>query len=680
MSGQYYKIKYGSMDQFYSMVGTAVSNWYKDLEELSKCYNRIIEMDSFQSASAESVKSYLQEVHGVLLYAIQQVLSTYQAQLLLYKSGFYGIDSDIYSTIPEEVLTNVCNKLNKEVVSLCGISDSISGSINSVSDIIYLINPTKDNLQIALEGLKNELTNYRDCVDSYETNQYNSYKSTLQSALDALQVTVNDYLYNGTNIANYQMGAISSNPNMLDLYQKVQVCAENTKQNSKAIEDAAELQMAAYEQMQADYEAACEARKDEGIANIIMGGVTIVAGTLAIVCTAGMATPIVVTAAVSGSCTIAYGVSNTVEGAQDVYYGSVGDLDSAAINPIRDTVFVGNQGLYDAWGSLSMTVAGLCVPVGQAVNGMAGASTSMLAKTSIKVVAKEVAKDTVMDYASESITNYAAQELALNKTQSTILNLTLSTALDKGSDWLGDTVSGNKGASFTDGMSYEDAKRYNAYWDGLENGSHNHHPGLSSEDIRAWDFANSKVNEHVAVSKVSKEIADLRIKEVEIRNKFQNEGGSDVIDNIITDGSHLDNGKLKPNVTYKTGEHDYIYKTNEDGLIVNASTDNLQLKTHEGRLNHNPNTYGKETGDHAGHLFGDRFGGSPELDNLVSQAKNVNLSEFKVIENQWAKALENGQKVTVDIDINYDVGGTRPISFDVSYTIDDVFYYQKIYN
>ena len=164
------------------------------------------------------------------------------------------------------------------------------------------------------------------------------------------------------------------------------------------------------------------------------------------------------------------------------------------------------------------------------------------------------------------------------------------------------------------------------------------------------------------------------------RNESGGKGGSDVIGNIITDGSHLDNGKLKPNVTYKTGEHDYIYKTNEDGLIVKASTDNLQLKTHEGRLKHNPNTYGKETGDHAGHLFGDRFGGSPELDNLVSQAKNVNVSEFKVIENQWAKALENGQKVTVGININYDAGNIRPISFDVSYTIEGIHYYQKIYN
>ncbi|WP_460288786.1 DNA/RNA non-specific endonuclease [Clostridium sp. CTA-7] len=147
---------------------------------------------------------------------------------------------------------------------------------------------------------------------------------------------------------------------------------------------------------------------------------------------------------------------------------------------------------------------------------------------------------------------------------------------------------------------------------------------------------------------------------------------------MITDGSHIQNGKLKPNSTYKTGEHDYIYETNQDGLITNAKTDKLDLKNHEGRLNHKGNTLGKQEGDHAGHLFGDRFGGSPELDNLVSQARKVNLSEYKIIENQWAKALEKGQKVTVDINIKYSSGGERPISFDVFYTIDGVPFFQTI--
>ena len=149
---------------------------------------------------------------------------------------------------------------------------------------------------------------------------------------------------------------------------------------------------------------------------------------------------------------------------------------------------------------------------------------------------------------------------------------------------------------------------------------------------------------------------------------------------IIRDGSQLENSKLKPSVRYQTGEHEYIYQTNEDGLISHASTDRLQIKVHEGRLDHNPNTFGKRSGDYAGHIFGDRFGGSPELDNLVSQAKQVNLSEFKAIESEWAKALENGRKVTVDIHINYENLSSRPISFDVSYTIDDIPFFKHIEN
>lgn len=154
----------------------------------------------------------------------------------------------------------------------------------------------------------------------------------------------------------------------------------------------------------------------------------------------------------------------------------------------------------------------------------------------------------------------------------------------------------------------------------------------------------------------------------------------DSVDDIIRDGSHLEDGKLKPNVKYQTGEHEYIYQTNERGLISKASTDNLQFKTHEGRLNHNSNTYGKGANDHAGHLFGDRYGGSPDIDNLVSQADHVNTSEYKKIENIWAKAKEEGKRVTVDIDINYAKTSDRPVSFDISYTIDDIAFFQHIDN
>ena len=51
--------------------------------------------------------------------------------------------------------------------------------------------------------------------------------------------------------------------------------------------------------------------------------------------------------------------------------------------------------------------------------------------------------------------------------------------------------------------------------------------------------------------------------------------GLNSVDDIIRDGSQLENGKLKADITYKTGEFDYIYKTDSKGRISNWSTDDL---------------------------------------------------------------------------------------------------------
>ena len=138
-----------------------------------------------------------------------------------------------------------------------------------------------------------------------------------------------------------------------------------------------------------------------------------------------------------------------------------------------------------------------------------------------------------------------------------------------------------------------------------------------------------------------------------------------------------EDGTLKPNQEYKAGENGYTYKTYANGNISSAHADELKFKTHDGRLNHNSNTAGKLPGDDAGHLFADQFGGSPELDNLVSQKRGLNRGikgnpkTYRNMEKQWSTALKNGQKVTdIDINLSYKNGSSRPSAFDVSYKID----------
>ncbi|MFU2164671.1 DNA/RNA non-specific endonuclease [Streptococcus pluranimalium] len=151
-------------------------------------------------------------------------------------------------------------------------------------------------------------------------------------------------------------------------------------------------------------------------------------------------------------------------------------------------------------------------------------------------------------------------------------------------------------------------------------------------------------------------------------------------DEILTDGSHMNGKYPKPNVIYQTGEHNYLYRTDEFGRIDRAYAENLQFKLHNGRLSHKRQTLDKQVGDHAGHIFGDLFGGSPELDNLISQAKDVNLKEYRRIERDWAEALEKSKNIEVDIKITYDIDSMRPKSFEVNYKIDGEPYKEIIPN
>lgn len=74
MSGQY-KIMYSSMDQFYDQTNGRMAEWVSQLEPWVKACENLGNMECYQGKSAESVKTYLKEVHMTLLTSIQRQYS-----------------------------------------------------------------------------------------------------------------------------------------------------------------------------------------------------------------------------------------------------------------------------------------------------------------------------------------------------------------------------------------------------------------------------------------------------------------------------------------------------------------------------------------------------------------------------------------------------------------------------
>ncbi|WP_052410032.1 DNA/RNA non-specific endonuclease [Paenibacillus durus] len=139
---------------------------------------------------------------------------------------------------------------------------------------------------------------------------------------------------------------------------------------------------------------------------------------------------------------------------------------------------------------------------------------------------------------------------------------------------------------------------------------------------------------------------------------------------------------LKSDVEYTDG-NGYKYSTDGNGRISNAQG---QLKLGEGERN----PYAQRTvggtdrlpNDDGGHLIGNQFKGSGEIDNLVPQNSGINRSggEWYKMEKDWANALKEGSSVKVDITPNYSGNSMRPDSFKINYWIDGEKFTKTIVN
>ena len=360
-------------------------------------------------------------------------------------------------------------------------------------------------------------------------------------------------------------------------------------------------------------------RKAEGLKQLLAGIVSATVGTALIFATAGAAAPIVLGGAVVGGTSTLYGLSNATEGMNNISLGFSGDGFTMAENPIRDTLFAGNPDLYYTIGNASTMISAMALPMSGILKGATGAAKfKTIAVDGGRILIGNVAEDKAYDAIYQS-------------TDSRILAM------------LGSNV---------------------------------------VEGVLSGNLANSSVSE---IGDVARKVDIEELGDSITINS--NQGRLDVLKSnvqtsqkIFTEIPFDKTGKLKSSIKYQTGEFNYNYETDELGRISNWNTENLQLTQREKRLNHVAKTPGKLKGDHAGHLAGDRFGGSPKLDNMVSQSQHVNLSDYRKIENIWAQAIKQGKEVAVNVEVRYDKNGLRPTEFIVEYIIDGDATIQNIFN
>ena len=302
------------------------------------------------------MRTYLVEVHGTLLQTLVNLMNDYSTNLLLYKDGYYQIDSSNHAKLPGQVFTRLHSDLKSSRDNLKSEIEFLNTTKDKISDLVSYSGSSHTSTVMNYNFLMNQVKNLDNSIIQYESNHASQDLVAFKELLSATKALIAEHAGKTRTVGTYQSGDFAK-------LQSVQRFAIAYKQATKQMESRVERVQAAQERDKVRFEAL--ARSDKGWKDMAVSALTIIVGVTAIVVTLGSATPLVVAGGIVGLGTTAYGASNMYEADQDIKLGNAGDIQTKAGNPIRDTLFMGNDKLYHDVGNIFVTASAIMIPIGQ---------------------------------------------------------------------------------------------------------------------------------------------------------------------------------------------------------------------------------------------------------------------------------------------------------------------------
>ena len=331
----------------------------------------------FTGKTGDAVKSYLGEAHITILSGIKVTAQTLLDNMAAYKDGYRAIDSSTNFKLDEEAIQEFRKKLASNYEDTDEYTGKIRSALSEVSDISDVGMPDSNGVFDIHEQMDSDLIKLVSNVNSYERENVVRLENSVELLLENLQSCLSKIGLSQGAIEIYETGSFITGKDAGTLNTGIKIFGDLHEKNKEAYDEIYETEQKIKDE--------AEKRKTQGIWRMVGGAVLIATGAACIVLTGGAAIPIVADVAVAvGSGTAVFGAADAIEGTQDIYYGSTGDIDSTAVNGIKDDLFQGNEDAYYLTENAFAFAASAMIPIGQA-----STAGNLTFKSTATIVAKE---------------------------------------------------------------------------------------------------------------------------------------------------------------------------------------------------------------------------------------------------------------------------------------------------
>ena len=355
-----YHVKFNDITSMHSQTNQTIQQWGLALDALQKSIALLANQSELQGKAMTSAKSYMTEVHGTFIQTLTQLMNEYIVSFLLYKDGYYQIDTHNHAELPEDVYKGLYSDLGKSKQRFEQQLEQLTTAKLRVAGLVNYQGTSHTKTKFTYEKLMKDIKHLDESITQYEEMHARQDLQAFKELLAATRSLLEEHSSRDRSIGSYQSGAFGKLPSV----QRFMVAYEQVKAQ---LNDRMGIIQAALERDQVRMEALhAEERTKQGLMNLVFGVLTVLAGVSALVMSGGTALPIVAPMLkIAGTATFMYGASNSIEAGQNIYYGLSGDGKSFAMNPIRDTIFLGNGELYHSVGQVFTLTTGVFIPIAQ---------------------------------------------------------------------------------------------------------------------------------------------------------------------------------------------------------------------------------------------------------------------------------------------------------------------------
>ena len=372
-----FQINYTDLSDLFWEYKRKIENLIENIDNCIERINMFTENAVFTGKTGDAVKSYLGEAHITILSGIKVTAQTLLDNMAAYKAGYRAIDSSTNFKLDEEAIQEFRKKLASNYEDTDEYTGKIRSVLSEVSDISDVGMPDSNGVFDIHEQMDSDLIKLVSNVNSYERENVVRLENSVELLLENLQSCLSKIGLSQGAIESYETGSFITGKDAGALNTGIKIFGDLHEKNKEAYDEIYETEQKIKDE--------AEKRKTQGIWRTVGGAVLIATGVACIVLTGGAAIPIVADVAVAvGSGTAVFGAADAIEGTQDIYYGSTGDIDSTAVNGIKDDLFQGNEDAYYLTENAFAFAASAMIPIGQA-----STAGNLTFKSTATIVAKE---------------------------------------------------------------------------------------------------------------------------------------------------------------------------------------------------------------------------------------------------------------------------------------------------